>query len=167
MTLTIVQAEDQAQIAQARTLFQEYGDSLGFSLCFQSFEQELAGLPGDYAPPSGRLLLAYSDGRAVGCVALHRFGESAAEMKRLYVRPGFRGMHIGQQLMERLIAEARLIGYRSLRLDTIPSIMSKAVELYRGYGFRQIEPYRVNPVAGAMYMELLLEETMTDQMGSR
>jgi putative acetyltransferase len=167
MTLMIVQAETQAQIAHARTLFQEYGDSLGFSLCFQSFEQELAGLPGDYAPPSGRLLLAYSGGKAAGCVALHRFAEGAAEMKRLYVRPEFRGMHIGQQLMDRVIAEARLIGYCTLRLDTIPSIMGKAVELYRSYGFHEIEPYRVNPISGALYMELSLKETMTDEMGLR
>lgn len=88
-------------------------------------------------------------------------------MKRLYVRPEFRGMHIGQQLMDRVIAEARLIGYRTLRLDTIPSIMGKAVELYRSYGFHEIEPYRVNPISGALYMELSLKDTMTDEMGSR
>jgi putative acetyltransferase len=150
----IIQAESVEHIAEARSLFQEYGASLGFSLCFQSFDKELAGLPGDYAPPSGRLLLAYVDGAPAGCVALHRYEDSAAEMKRLYVRPGFRGHNLGRQLLDRLIGEAKAIGYTSIRLDTVPSVMGKAVELYRAYGFNEIAPYRVNPVEGALYMEL-------------
>lgn len=151
--VTLCQATDREQIEHARALFQEYGASLGFSLCFQSFEKELAELPGDYAPPSGRLLLAYAEDEPAGCVALHRFDQGAAEMKRLYVRPSFRGRHIGQQLIDRLMVDARAIGYTSIRLDTIPSVMAKAVELYRSYGFREIAPYRMNPIEGALYME--------------
>ena len=153
---TIVQADKKQQIDETRVLFQEYADSLGFNLCFQSFEQELAGLPGDYAPPSGRLLLAYADDTPAGCVALHRYAELAAEMKRLYVRPEFRGRRLGQMLVDHLIADARLIGYKSIRLDTVPSVMGEAVKLYRQYGFREIAPYRLNPIEGALYMELQL-----------
>jgi putative acetyltransferase len=159
--MRIEQAATIKQIGQARELFQEYGASLGFSLCFQSFDKELAGLPGDYAPPGGRLLLAYVDNELAGCAALHRFEEHVAEMKRLYVRPGFRGQHIGQRLSERLIADARAIGYTSMRLDTIPSVMDKAIELYRSYGFHEIAPYRVNPIAGALYLEKQLTESST------
>jgi ribosomal protein S18 acetylase RimI-like enzyme len=152
--VSIFQAETSEHIAQARALFEEYGASLGFSLCFQSFDQELAGLPGEYAPPSGRLLLAFVDGHPAGCVALHRYEDHAAEMKRLYVRPGFRGHNLGRQLMDRLLSEAQTIGYTSIRLDTVPSVMGKAVELYRAYGFQEIAPYRTNPMEGALYMEL-------------
>jgi putative acetyltransferase len=151
---TIFQAETPEHIAQARALFQEYGASLGFSLCFQSFDKELAGLPGDYAPPSGRLLLAHVDGQPAGCIALHRYRGDTAEMKRLYVRPQFRGHKLGQHLLDGLIAEAQAIGYRFIRLDTVPSVMGRAVELYRAYGFREIAPYRENPIEGALYMEL-------------
>lgn len=154
--ISIIQAETSEQIAQARALFEEYGASLGFSLCFQSFDKELAGLPGDYAPPSGRLLLAYVDGQPAGCVALHRHDGDAAEMKRLFVRPGFRGHQLGRQLLDRLISEAKGIGYTSIRLDTVPSVMGKAVELYRAYGFNEIAAYRPNPMEGALYMELQL-----------
>jgi putative acetyltransferase len=162
---SIVQAESPEQIAQARALFEEYGASLGFSLCFQSFDKELAGLPGDYAPPSGRLLLAYVGKKPAGCVALHRYEADAAEMKRLYVRPEFRGHNLGRQLIDRLIAEAQTIGYASIRLDTVPSVMAKAVELYRTYGFREIAPYRPNPMEGALYMELHIAPTL-NRLGS-
>ena len=151
---TLLQAESPQHIAEARALFEEYGASLGFSLCFQSFDKELAGLPGDYAPPSGRLLLAYVDGAPAGCIALHRFEVDTCEMKRLYVRPAFRGHRLGPLLIDRVIADARQIGYTHMRLDTVPSIMGKAVELYRAYGFREIAPYRANPIEGALYMEL-------------
>jgi putative acetyltransferase len=157
--ISIIQAETSDQIAQARALFEEYGASLGFSLCFQSFDKELAGLPGDYAPPSGRLLLAYVDGQPAGCVALHRHDGDAAEMKRLYVQPGFRGYNLGRQLLDRLLVEAQSLGYASVRLDTIPSVMAKAVQLYRDYGFREIAAYRPNPMEGALYMELRLTES--------
>jgi putative acetyltransferase len=151
-----VQAESPAQVAQARELFLEYAQSLGMNLCFQNFEQELAGLPGDYAPPDGRLLLAEYEGRLAGCAALHKWETGICEMKRLYLRPSFRGKGLGRALAEAMIAEARNIGYQRMRLDTIEPLMKDAVEMYRKLGFREIAPYRPNPIAGAMYMELQL-----------
>jgi putative acetyltransferase len=151
-----VQVESLEQIAQARELFQEYAQSLGVNLCFQNFAQELAGLPGHYAPPEGRLLLAEYEGLLAGCVAVHKWESGICEMKRLYLRPPFRGKGFGRGLAEAIIAEARNIGYQRMRLDTIEPIMKDAVEMYRKLGFRQIEPYRPNPIAGAMYMELQL-----------
>ncbi len=159
--LSLAQAESAAQIAQARELFLEYAQSLGFSLCFQNFDQELAGLPGDYAPPDGRLLLAEYEGQLAGCVALHKLtlqnvDDGICEMKRLYLRPQFRGKGLGRILAERVIAEARQIGYRRMRLDTVEPVMKDAVAMYRRFGFREIAPYRTNPIAGALYMELEL-----------
>jgi GNAT superfamily N-acetyltransferase len=148
--------ESPAQVAQARELFQEYEKSLGVNLCFQNFEQELAGLPGHYAPPDGRLLLAEYEAHLAGCVALHKWETGICEMKRLYLRPAFRGKGLGRALAETIIAEAREIGYQHMRLDTIEPIMKDAVEMYRKLGFREIAPYRPNPIAGAMYMELQL-----------
>jgi ribosomal protein S18 acetylase RimI-like enzyme len=150
------QAESPEQIAQVRELFLEYANSLGFSLCFQSFDQELAGLPGDYTPPQGCLLLATHNAQPAGCVALHKLSPEACEMKRLYVRPHFRGKGLGRQLADRVIAEARQIGYKYLRLDTVEQVMKTAVAMYRQLGFREIPPYRPNPIAGALYMELQL-----------
>ena len=150
------QAESPAQIAQARELFLEYAQSLGFSLCFQNFDQELAGLPGDYAPPEGRLLLAEYEGLLAGCVALHKLEPGICEMKRLYLRPQFRGKSLGRLLAERIIAEARQIGYRRMRLDTVEPVMKDAVAMYRKLGFKEIGSYRPNPMAGALYMELRL-----------
>ncbi len=154
--LKIAQAQSAEHIEQVRRLFVEYGESLGFSLCFQSFDQELAGLPGDYAPPSGRLLLAQSDGQPAGCVALHRLDPGICEMKRLYVRPAFRGRKLGLALAQAVIAEARAIGYQRMRLDTIAASMEQAVALYRSLGFVEIPPYRPNPIESALYMELKL-----------
>jgi putative acetyltransferase len=149
-------AESADQIAVISELFQEYSQSLGFSLCFQSFEKELAGLPGDYSPPEGRLLLAAYDGAPAGCVALHMLNHEICEMKRLYVRPQFRGKGLGRTLAERIIADARQIGYKQLRLDTVEPMMPTAVAMYRQLGFRDIAPYRENPIEGALYMELQL-----------
>ena len=154
--LTLTQAESPAQIAQARELFLKYAESLGFSLCFQNFDKELAGLPGDYAPPEGRLLLAEYEGQLAGCVALHALEPGICEMKRLYLRPQFRGKGLGRALAERIIAEARLIGYRRMRLDTVEPVMKDAVAMYRKLGFEEIAPYCSNPIAGALYMELEL-----------
>jgi putative acetyltransferase len=154
--LIFTQVESSTQIAQARELFLEYAQSLGFSLCFQNFDQEHAGLPGDYAPPEGRLLLAECDGLLAGCVALHKLESSVCEMKRLYLRPQFRGQGFGRVLADRIIAEARDIGYQRMRLDTVEPVMKDAVAMYRKLGFRQVAPYRANPIAGAMYMELVL-----------
>jgi len=151
---SIFQAESPAQIAQARELLLEYAQSLGFSLCFQNFDKELAELPGDYAPPEGRLLLAECEGQLAACVALHRLEPGICEMKRLYLRPQFRGKGLGRALAERIIAEARQIGYQHMRLDTVEPVMKDAVAMYRKLGFTEIAPYRPNPIAGAMYMEL-------------
>ena len=150
------QAESPNQIAGVSELFLEYAQSLGFSLCFQNFDQELANLPGDYAPPEGCLLLAMQDGQPAGCVALHKLDGEYCEMKRLYVRPQFRGHGLGLTLAERVIADARQIGYKYLRLDTVEPVMRAAVAMYRRLGFREIAPYRPNPIEGALYMELQL-----------
>jgi len=157
----IKQAETTADIARVRELFQEYAKALGFSLCFQGFDKEVAELPGDYAAPAGRLLLATCDSRLAGCVALHPLANPVSdqrlcEMKRLYLRPEFRGKRLGRILAERIIEEARSVGYSHMRLDTIASTMSDAVVLYRKLGFREIAPYRENPIASALYMELNL-----------
>jgi putative acetyltransferase len=154
--LTFTPAESPAQIAQVRELFLEYAQSLGFSLCFQNFDKELAGLPGEYAPPEGRLLLVECEGQLAGCVALHKLGRGICEMKRLYLRPQFRGKGLGRALAERVIAEARQVGYRRMRLDTVEPVMKDAVAMYRKLGFKQIAPYCANPIAGALYMELEL-----------
>jgi putative acetyltransferase len=149
-------ATSPAQIAAVRELFLEYANSLGFSLCFQGFDQELAVLPGDYAPPEGRLLLATSNSQPTGCVALHKLEPDICEMKRLYVRPDFRGKGLGRELAEKIIAEARQIGYKNLRLDTVEPKMQTAVAMYRQLGFSEIPPYCPNPIDGALYMELQL-----------
>jgi putative acetyltransferase len=154
--LRMSQAETPEQIRLVRELFLEYAQSLGFDLCFQNFEKELAELPGDYAPPEGRLLLAESTGQPAGCVALHKIDAQTCEMKRLYLRPAARGKGFGRALVEKLIAEARAVGYRRMRLDTVEPVMKNAVGLYRAMGFKEIEAYRVNPIAGALYMELEL-----------
>lgn len=154
--ITIFQSESPAHIAQARELFLEYAQSLGFSLCFQNFEKELADLPGKYAPPDGRLLLADFSCQLAGCVGLRKLEDRICEMKRLYVRPQFRGKGLGRALADRIIAEARQIGYDRMRLDTVEPVMRDAVAMYRRLGFREISPYCENPVAGALYMELHL-----------
>jgi ribosomal protein S18 acetylase RimI-like enzyme len=148
------QASSQAEIAQARELFLEYAQSLNFSLCFQNFDQELAELPGHYAPPDGRLILVNYEGELAGCVALHKLEPMICEMKRLYVRPKFRGKGVGRALVDRVIAEAREAGYRRMRLDTVEPSMKDAVAMYRKMGFREIAPYCSNPMPGALYMEL-------------
>ncbi|HKV81484.1 MAG TPA: GNAT family N-acetyltransferase [Candidatus Sulfotelmatobacter sp.] len=150
------QAESPQQIAQARELFLEYGQSLGFSLCFQNFDKELADLPGDYAPPDGRLLLAEFEGQIAGCVALHKLEAVICEMKRLYLRAEFRGKGLGRAMADRIIAEARTMGYQRMRLDTVEPVMKDAVAMYRRIGFREIAPYCKNPMAGVLYMELQL-----------
>jgi putative membrane protein len=145
-----------SDIQVTRELFVEYGQSLGFSLCFQNFDLEFATLPGKYAPPRGRLLLAEVDGRAAGCIALRPLEEGVCEMKRLYVRPEFRGLGLGRQLAETVIAEAKEIGYFAMRLDTVEDKMQSAVALYRALGFHEIGPYTTNPVPGAKFMQLEL-----------
>lgn len=154
--IEIKQAETDEQIELARTLFRKYESWLGLDLCFQGFEDELANLPGKYAMPDGRLYLGFSDNELAGCIALRNLGNNICEMKRLFVKDGFRGQKIGVQLIERLIDDAREIGYSAIRLDTFPPKMGKAVSLYESHGFRQIAPYYDNPHAGVMFMELSL-----------
>ena len=152
-----VQVEPGPEIEEIRLLFSEYGRSLNFDLCFQSFEQELRDLPGVYAAPRGRLLLARVDGIAAGCVALKPLDDHACEMKRLYVRPPFRGRQLGRALASRVIEEARAAAYQSIRLDTIAGAMDSAIALYRSMSFREIPAYYGNPVPNALYFELRLE----------
>jgi putative acetyltransferase len=154
--MTIVQAESDQQISDARLLFREYETWFGLDLCFQGFEREVAELPGKYVEPHGRLLLAYSNGKLAGCIAMRKLEDGVCEMKRLFVRDGFRGQSIGVQLIEKLIEEARKENYTKMRLDTFPPKMSKAVSLYESHGFRPIQPYYVNPYDGVLFMELSL-----------
>lgn len=138
-----------------RSILVEYAQSLGFELCFQGFQAELDCLPGRYAPPSGRLLIARSPSDLAGVIALRDLGSGSCEMKRLYIRPAHRGRGLGRLLCESLIAEARRIGYRSMKLDTVPQ-MHNAQRLYERLGFRDIPPYCENPVPDARFMELTL-----------
>jgi ribosomal protein S18 acetylase RimI-like enzyme len=140
---------------EVRSLFREYAQSLGVDLGFQDFEAELAGLPGKYAAPAGRLLLAWSGSDALGCVALRPLHGAACEMKRLYVRPQARGVQLGLQLAQRICQEARQAGYSRICLDTLPT-MAAAQRLYRALGFVPIEPYVFNPIAGTKFLALEL-----------
>ncbi len=155
--MKIIQAQHTDEILQVRALFREYAASLSFDLCFQEFQQELAALPGAYGPPEGCLLLARQDDQPAGCVALRKLGEGVAEMKRLFVRPPFRCRGIGRRLTETVIGEARRIGYRSIRLDTVSS-MKEANALYRSLGFTETEPYTYNPLPDAVFFQLKLPE---------
>lgn len=153
MILQLVTSEP--LVSQAQEIFREYQVSLGIDLCFQDFEQELAALPGKYAPPQGRLYLAFIDEKLAGCIALRPYQEEVCEMKRLYVRPQYRGQYLGLLLAREIIDEARKIGYRKMVLDTLDT-MTGAQKLYRSLGFQEIEPYCFNPIDGALYMSLNL-----------
>ena len=161
--ISIFHAETPEHIALARELMTEYATALEFNLCFQNFEREMAELPGKYATPLGRLLLAFQDDRPAGVIALRPLaGNGAAEniksceMKRLFVRPAFRGLGLGRVLAERLVQEARNCGYDCMRLDTVRGSMDRAIELYRELGFREIPAYCDNPMPGVLYLELTL-----------
>ncbi|CAN5201689.1 GNAT family N-acetyltransferase [soil metagenome] len=143
------------ELAIARTLFEEYAASLGFSLAFQRFDEELDTLPGRYAPPSGTILLARVAGEVAGCVALRRLEAGICEMKRLYVRPRFVGRGAGRALVRAIVDEARAAGYTAMRLDTVAA-MTPAIALYVSLGFRDIAPYTENPIDGARFFELRL-----------
>lgn len=157
-SVNIIQAETAEQMAAAKNLFREYEAWLGLDLCFQGFEDELARLPGKYAKPDGRLFLAYSGEKLAGCVALRKLDEGVCEMKRLFVRDEFRGQKLGMRLIERLIDDAREIRYRTIRLDTFPPKLGKAVSIYQSHGFLPIPPYYDNPHAGVLFMELNLQQ---------
>ena len=150
----IRRAETEEDIESAKTLFREYETWLAMSLCFQGFEEELASLPGKYAAPDGRLYLAFIDDELAGCVALRKLERGICEMKRLFLRENARGHGLGNQLIEKLIDEARSVGYSKMRLDTYPPKMGKAVKLYESHGFKAIEPYYHNPHDGVLFMEL-------------
>lgn len=156
-TYRLVEADTPAQFEAARTLIEEYAaqirSSMGVDLCFQNLNAELAHLSDMYGPPTGCLLLAGNDGGWVGCCALRRFSHGVCEMKRLYVNPAVRGAHLGRRLTERLISKARTLGYGRMVLDTLQD-MTAARALYGALGFRPIEPYYFNPMAGVSYMEL-------------
>ena len=159
--LSIREASESWEIQAARKLFQEYAASLESSLCFQGFDEELEGLPGKYAPPAGRLLLAFQGQAVAGCVALRPLEQGTCEMKRLFVRPAYRKSGVGRLLTERIIQEARESGYRRMRLDSLPH-MKPALQLYRQLGFQPIAPYTTNPIAGAVFLELQLDELTDD-----
>jgi ribosomal protein S18 acetylase RimI-like enzyme len=152
---TIAHAASSSRLEAVRRLFREYADSLGVDLGFQGFDEELATLPGRYAPPDGRLLIALDGARAAGCIAVRRFDPVTGEVKRLYVRPAARGRGLGRALAREVIEAGREIGYRRLVLDTLEP-MAEARELYRSFGFREIAAYYPNPLPGAIYMELAL-----------
>ncbi len=151
----IIQAQSDEQIDTVRLLFLEYAQSLNFDLCFQRFDEELAELPGDYAPPEGRLLLAICDDKVAGCAALRKVSVGVCEMKRMWVRPAFRGKKIGRKLAEEIINEARKVGYQIMKLDTVDT-MAAAITMYESMGFIETSAYRHNPIEGAKYMELKL-----------
>ena len=154
--IEITQAHTSEDILTAKALFQEYSESLGFDLDFQNFDEELANFPGQYSPPTGGLYLARYHDQPIGCVGLRKFEKSVCEIKRLYVKPEFREKKAGRNLAKAAIKAAKTIGYEYIRLDTLPS-MESANKLYRSLGFEPIEPYRYNPIDGAVYMELNLK----------
>ena len=156
--LAITEAKSPAEFAAVRELFVEYAAWLGFSLAYQNFDQELASLPGKYAGPSGRLLLARVEGSSAGCGAIRRLESSVCEMKRLFVKPEFRGCGLGRRLAEKLISNARDMGYSTMRLDTVAEKMGDAVRLYEALGFREIPAYYLNARAGTLYFELRLDD---------
>jgi putative acetyltransferase len=152
-SVSTVQVISEEDIQLARDLFLEYQHAIGIDLCFQNFDEELRSLPGEYAPPPGRLLLCFDSQELAGCIALRRIDEMICEMKRLYVRPAFRGKHIGRFLAETIVHHARGAGYTKMRLDTLAT-MTEAIALYKALGFSAIAPYRPNPLPTALYFEL-------------
>jgi ribosomal protein S18 acetylase RimI-like enzyme len=157
----IVQAKNAEQIETVRQMMLEYAAWLNFDLCFQGFDEELRTLPGKYAPPQGRLMLAYFGEQPAGMVAFRPMAEvRVCEMKRLYVRQDFRGKSVGRHLAAAIIREAAEAGYRRMRLDTVPGKMDSAIKLYRDLGFQPVAPYYETPVAGTLFLELAIPGTV-------
>ncbi|HEY3250180.1 MAG TPA: GNAT family N-acetyltransferase [Ignavibacteria bacterium] len=156
MDILIYEAITENDIAEIKKLFIEYAESLNFDLCFQGFDKELNSLPGKYSPPEGFLLLAELNNKIAGCIALRKLERDICEMKRLYVRPEFRGHNIGKLLCDELIKKAKSKGYKKMRLDTISHQMRSAIKLYKSYGFYEIPAYYHNPQEGVIFMELEL-----------
>jgi ribosomal protein S18 acetylase RimI-like enzyme len=156
MSVAVTPARVPDDLDHVRALFREYGEWLGEDLCLHGFGAELENLPGPYAPPGGRLLLARLGGEPAGCVALRALEGDACELKRLYVRPAFRGRGVGRALVASALEAARAAGYRRVCLDTLPRRMAEAQALYRAFGFTPIEPYYANPIPGAVYLALTL-----------
>ncbi|MDP7286905.1 MAG: GNAT family N-acetyltransferase [Phycisphaerae bacterium] len=154
--MEIIPAETPEQLDCVRELFVRYAEALGVDLCFQEFESELESLPGKYAPPDGRLVLASEDGRAAGCAAIRKIDDGVCEMKRLYVRPEFRSCGLGRQLAEEMIVQASRAGYSEMRLDTLDRL-TEAMALYESLGFRRIGSYYDNPLDGVVYWALSLD----------
>jgi ribosomal protein S18 acetylase RimI-like enzyme len=153
----IVRLDHSERMHDVRALFLEYAASLSRDLCFQGFDAELSGLPGGYAPPSGCILLAEVDGALAGCIALRELGDRTCEMKRLYVRPEFRGRGVGIALVHELFRVARTMGYARMRLDTLPE-MTQAIKLYRSLGFKPIPPYHSYPFDDLLFFEMMLSD---------
>ncbi len=154
--IEIVQAMTPDEIEHSRRLFGAYADWLNVDLCFQDFEAELAGLPGAYAAPRGRLLLAKAGGEVAGSVALRPLEDGICEMKRLWVEPGFAGAGIGRRLAETIVEAGRAFGYRAMRLDTMPERLKAAGHIYATLGFKEIPDYYHNPLDGVVMYELIL-----------
>ena len=155
--MEILEATSANQIEQVRNLFREYRAELAVEPCFQSFDEEIANLPGVYSPPGGKLLLAIVLGQPIGCVGLRPFPkQGSCEMKRLYVRPTFRGDKIGRRLAERILEDARQMGYESMRLDSHQPSMQSAIAMYRKLGFQEVSPEPLEPIPGLIYMETQL-----------
>jgi ribosomal protein S18 acetylase RimI-like enzyme len=155
--MEIIHIKTAKHLDEIRQLFREYENFLGVDLCFQGFEEELARLPGEYAPPKGSFLLAVNGKNTAGCVALREFNGDVCEMKRLYLRPKYRGVGLGRKLGEKIIEEAARIGYSSIRLDTLKNL-KEAMGLYESLGFKRVDPYYDNPLPGVMYWELQLKD---------
>lgn len=149
--MTLVRVAGGPRLAIIRRLFREYQHDLGVDLCFQSFEEELASLPGRYGPPAGTILLALHRRRAAGCVALRDLGKGVCEMKRMFVRPRFRGLGLGRALAKAIVAEGRRLRYRTMKLDTVPKLQA-ALSIYQDLGFRKTRPYCHNPLKGAIFL---------------
>lgn len=159
--MRIKHAQTPSELEHVRRLFREYEAFLDVDLCFQSFEEELAGLPGKYAPPSGALLIGLTENRAIGCVGVRRLNDGVCEMKRLFVRPEARGTGVGRQLAKEIIAVARALGYELMRLDTLDRL-TEAMRLYEALGFQRIQSYYANPLPGVVYWELQLKTMEPD-----